>query len=132
MQQFWTSDKLVKITDDPQAKEVILNQRVTDPNTGEVVVVNDWKLGKYDIKVDEDLETPNQRTERFQQLAALGEVALKAGEPFPLEMLIQASDLDNKDEWLAAIKARREQQMKMLQAQALAGAAQNGQAVTPT
>lgn len=132
IQQYWTSEKLVKITDDPESANVILNQRSTD-ELGNVIIKNNLKLGKYDIKVDEDLETPNQRSENFRNLVNLGEIALKAGEPFPLEMLIKASDLPNKQEWLKEIQNRREQQMQMLQLQALAGAGpQNGQPVTPT
>lgn len=138
MQQFWTSEKLIRITDDPKAGGVILNQRVSDEQTGETVILNSLKLGKYDIKIDEDLETPNQRKETFQQLANLGGVALKSGEPFPLELLIKASDLPNKDEWLEAIALRKQQQLELQQqqleiaklqalAQVPAGAGQNGQ-----
>lgn len=141
IQQFWTSEKLIKITDDPSSGMIVLNQRVTDPLTGRPVIINDLRLGKYDIKVDEDAETPNQRQEIFGQLAQLGQVALQAGEPFPIEMLIRSSDLPNKQEWLDAIAQRRQmqmqlqqQQMQMMQLQAMqnAGAARNGQVVTPT
>ena len=133
MQQYWTSEKLIKITDDPEAGSVVLNQRVSLPD-GTVGIVNDLRLGKYDIKVDEDAETPNQRQESFAQLAQLGQVALQAGEPFPIEMLIKSSDLPNKKEWLDAIAQRKQQQMQMMQLQlmAQAGAAQNGQNVPPT
>lgn len=129
MQQYWTSQKLVKITDDEEAEAIVLNQKVKDPATGEVVILNNLRLGKYDIKIDEDLETPNQRQEVFTQLAQLGQVALKAGEPFPIEMLIKASDLPNKQDWLEAIAQRRAQQQQILHAQliAQAGAAQTGQ-----
>lgn len=130
MQQYWTATKLIKITDDPEAGQIILNQRVYNPDSGKVEIINDLRLGKYDIKIDEDLETPNQRQETFNQLAQLGQVALQAGEPFPLEMLIKSSELPNKKEWLDAIAQRRQQQMQQLQAQlmAQAGAAPpNGQ-----
>lgn len=126
MQQYWTSEKLIKITDDPEAKMIILNQRQVNPDTGQTEIINDLRLGKYDIKIDEDAETPNQRQEVFNQLAQLGQVALQAGEPFPLEMLIKSSELPNKKEWLDAIAQRRQQQMQQLQAQVMAqaGAAQ--------
>lgn len=126
MQQYWTSEKLIKITDDPTAGQIILNQRATDPITGRPVILNNLRLGKYDIKIDEDVETPNQRQEIFNNLLKLGEVSLKAGQPFPLEMLIKSSDLPNKQEWLDAIAQRQVQQMQVLQAQAIAGAAQAG------
>jgi hypothetical protein len=119
IQQYWTSEKLVKITDDPEARSIVLNQRTTDER-GNTVIVNDLRLGKYDIKIDEDLETPNQRKEQFDMLAQLGQLAAKAGVPFPIEMFIKSSDLPNKAEWLTAIQAGKEQQMKMMQMQALA------------
>lgn len=133
IQQYWRSEKLVKITDDPKAQNVVLNQRVPLEGGG-TMIVNDLRLGKYDIKIDEDLETPNQRKETFSLLAQLGEVSLKAGEPFPLEMLIEASDLPNKQDWLQAIAAKRQHDVRMaeLAAMAQAGAAQDGQDVTPT
>lgn len=140
IQQFWTSEKLVKITDDTGARAIVFNQRIAQPD-GSVAILNNLRLGKYDIKIDEDMETPNLRQEKFAQLAQLGEIAVKSGEPFPLEMLIKASDLPNKDEWLQAIQMRRQQQaqlmqlqMQMAQYQAMgkAGAGSNGQSVTPT
>lgn len=134
IQQYWTSEKLIKITDDPDAGSIVLNQRKVDA-LGNPYIENNLRLGKYDIKIDEDVETPNQRQEIFNQLAQLGQVALQAGEPFPTEMLIKSSDLPNKKEWLDAITARRQQQMQMMQLQAQmqqGGAGQNGQNVTPT
>ena len=140
IQQYWTSEKLVKITDDVGAKSIVFNQRVAMQD-GSVGILNNLRLGKYDIKIDEDIETPNLRAEKFAQVAQLGEVAVKAGEPFPLEMLIKVSDLPNKDEWLQAIQVRRQQQaalmqmqMQMAQYQAMqkAGAGQTGSNVTPT
>lgn len=134
MQQYWTSEKLVKITDEKGSREVVLNQRGSID--GIPVIFNNLKLGKYDIKIDEDLETPNARSEKFQNLVQLGQLAVQAGEPFPLEMLIKESDLGNKEEWLQAILARRQQQMQLMQLQALAkadAARSNGQEdVTPT
>lgn len=140
IQQYWTSEKLVKITDDVGARVIVFNQRVAMPD-GSVGILNNLRLGKYDIKIDEDAESPNQRSEQFAHIAQLGEIAVKTGEPFPLEMLIKASDLPNKDEWLQAIQMRRQQQAQLMQMQlqmaqyqamSKAGAGPNGQSVTPT
>lgn len=129
MQQYWTSQKLIKITDDPEAGSIILNQRTTD-DRGKTVIVNNLRLGKYDIKIDEDAETPNQRQEIFQNLISIGQAALAAGQPFPLEMLIKSSDLPNKKEWLDAIaleKQHRLQMQLMMMQKAGAGPQQSGQ-----
>lgn len=123
MQQFWTSEKLIKITDDPTAGAVILNQRVVDPVTGQVAIVNNLRLGKYDIKIDEDVETPNQRQEVYDNLISLAQVALSAGQAFPLDMVIKASNLPNKGEWLTRIAQEQARQMQMTQLQAQIAAA---------
>lgn len=139
MQQYWTSEKLVKITDDPNAQGVILNQRVADPATGQVYILNNLRLGKYDIKVDEDMETPNQRYENFVQLTQLAPAIIQSGQPFPIEMLINASDMPGKNELVQQIMVEKQRQLQIAQAnaqamqyQAIAGAAQNGQNVPPT
>lgn len=138
MQQFWTSEKLIKITDDPDAKAIPLNQRVINPQTNEVVIINDLRLGKYDIKVDEDTETPNQRQENFRWLAQLSDSILKSGQPFPVEELIRASDMPGKSDLIGKIEQEKQRQLQIAQANAIAAqsnaaaAQQNGQDVTPT
>ncbi len=145
MQQYWTSEKLVKITDDPDAQGIVLNQRVPDPITGQVYIMNDLRLGKYDIKIDEDMETPNQRTENFNQLAALMPAIIQSGQPFPVEYLINASDMPGKNDLIQQIMAEKQRQLEIAQAnaqvaqaQAVAAHAQtmtgaaNGQNVPPT
>lgn len=142
IQQYWTSQKLVKITDDPNAQGIILNQKIQDKVTGQVFIKNDLKLGKYDIKIDEDVETPNQRSENFQLLAQLSPAILQSGQPFPIEQLIMASNLPGKLELVQGIVTEKQRQLQIAQAQAQiaqaqavmsVGAAQkNGQNVTPT
>lgn len=135
IQQYWTSEKLIKITDDPEAGQIVLNQRAIDPLTGRPVILNNLRLGKYDIKIDEDAETPNQRQEIFDQLVSLASALANTGEPLPIEMIIKSSNLPNKKEWLDQIALRRQQQQQMqlaqMQQQAQAGAGRNGQAMTP-
>jgi len=128
IQQYWTSEKLIKITDDPDAQGVILNQRVTDPDTGEAVIINDLRLGKYDITIDESAETPNQRQENFRILADLMPAITQSGQPFPVEELIEASDLPNKRKLIEKITAEKQRQLEIAQAQLIAQANQAGAA----
>jgi hypothetical protein len=145
MQQYWTSEKLVKITDDPNAQGIVLNQRIQDQMTGQVYIMNDLRLGKYDIKIDEDMETPNQRYENFVQLTQLAPAIIQSGQPFPIEMLINASDMPGKNELVQQIMAEKQRQLQIAQAQAQTAQAQavaahaqtmtgaaNGQNVPPT
>lgn len=117
IQQYWTSEKLVKITDDPDASDVILNQRSYDPETGKLKIENNLRLGKYDIKIDEDLETANERSEQLKELIQFAELTLKAGQPFPLDLAIKASNIPNKDEWLSRIAEMEKQRQAALQQQ---------------
>ena len=127
IQQVWTSQKLVKITDDPNAASMVLNQKIVDPITGEEKIITELSKGKYDISVDEDIETPNQRQENFQALAQLAPSILQSGQPFPIEMLINASDLPDKDVLIQQISLEKQRQLQIAQAQAIAAA----QAVQP-
>lgn len=116
MQQYWTSQKLISITDDPNAQQVILNQRVVDPISGHIVILNNLRLGKYDIKIDEDLETPNQRQENFDQLIQLADAITKL--PPQLAMaIVKSSNLPMKQELLDQMLAEQERQMQILQMQ---------------
>ena len=125
MQQYWTSEKLIKITDDPQAGEVILNQRVTDPETGKTVILNDLSLGKYDIIVDESEDTLNLRSEQFASLVKLMEPLAAHGFPVPVDMLIKVSDLPQKRELMGRFQQAQQEQIA---AQAAAQAAGMGAA----
>lgn len=145
MQQYWTSEKLIKITDDENSGSVVLNQRISDPETNQTYILNNLRLGKYDIKIDEDMETPNQRFENFAQLSNLAPAIIQSGQPFPIEMLINASDLPGKNDLIQQIMAEKQRQLQIAQAnaqiaqaQAVAAHAQtmtgaaNGQNVPPT
>lgn len=127
IQQFWTSEKLIKITDDPQAQGMVLNQRVTD-EFGNVVIINNLRLGKYDIKIDEDTESVNQRQENFDRLVQLAPSIIQSGQPFPVEILIGYSDMPDKEKLIQSIQLEKERQMQMMQMQAIAGAGQSGNA----
>lgn len=128
MQQYWTSEKLIRITDDPEAGEIILNQRVTDPNTGEPVVINNLGLGKYDLIIEESEDTLNLRSEQFNELVRLMEPLAKHGFPVPVDEILQASSLPNKER---LVQRFREAQQAMIQAQAAQLASQAGGAAQP-
>jgi hypothetical protein len=129
MQRYWTSEKLIKITDDPKAQTIILNQVITDPNTGHEIIVNDLRLGKYDIKIDEAPQTEGMRKETFDKLLSLVAGLMKMGVQVPLDVFIQlikSSDVPNKEDIVASLveqqKVAQAQAQAMAQAQAVAAA----------
>jgi hypothetical protein len=123
MQEFWTDEMFIKITDDPEAEGITLNKKVIDPNTGQETIVNDLSVGKYDIIVDEAPETLNLESEIFEHLLKLGEIAAKQGQQVPLEMIIEASPLPNKQKLLQHLQKQQAAQAAAMQA---AQAAQAG------
>lgn len=111
MQQFWTNQKLIRITDDPEAGTIVLNKKVVDPD-GVERIENNVSLGKYDIIVEEAPETVTLQGETFEILSNL---AMK-GLPIPMDMLIESSPIPNKKRLLERIQQQQEQQAQMAQA----------------
>lgn len=106
IQQFWTEERFVRLTDDPDDLGVVLNRRVIDPQTGEVFIENNLALGKYDLIIDETPESLNLRSEQFSQLISF---AKELGVPIPLDQLIKSSSLPNKNELLNAFRQQQQQ-----------------------
>jgi len=73
-------------------------------------------FGKYDAVVEEGLNTSTQRQLQFAQLLQLREM----GVPVPINVLIETSTLQNKQELVDAIQEQEEQQAQMAQDQAAA------------
>ncbi len=126
IQHYYTAEMALKVSDDPKAAIITLNQPVinpetneplVDPQTGEPVLMNDVSEGKYDLVVEESAEYIGLESETFAVLSSLAE----KGYPIPPEMLISVAPVPNRQEWLAKIQ---EQQA----AQQAAAAGLNGQA----
>ena len=106
IQQFWSGPRLIKLTDDPKAGAIELNKRIMDPITGQIIVLNDVSLGNYDIKIDESPDTTHLRSENFDQLIRLAEL----GVPIPPDMIVEASDLPDKQKYLERMQQSQPQQ----------------------
>lgn len=70
-------------------------------------------FGKFDVTVEEGLDTATQRQMQFQQLIALREIGL----PIPTDILLEASTLQNKKELIEAIAAQEKEQSQKQQMQ---------------
>lgn len=68
---------------------------------------------KYDIAVEEGLNTTTQRQMQFAQLLQLRE----AGVPVPADLLLEASTMQNKTQLVEAVRAQEQQQAQMAQQQ---------------
>ncbi|MDR5802143.1 hypothetical protein [Caballeronia sp. LZ001] len=146
VRQFWTEEKWIRVTDDEKnAKWVGLNQPVTlsqalgelppeeaaqyaqqmglqpgDPRLDQIVRVDNDIAGlDVDITIEEGPDVANIQAEQFQMLTQLAQ----SGIPFPPNVLIEASQLRNKDKLIEMLE-----QAQQGQAQAQQQAAQLGQA----
>lgn len=146
IRQFWDAPKWIRVTDDERnMKWVGLNQPVTlsdylsrmqpqeaaqlaqqlqlqpnDPRLDQVVAKeNDIAGLDVDITIEEGPDVANIQAEQFQMLTQM----TQAGVPFPPAVLIEASQLRNKDKLIEMIE-----QSQQAQAQSQQQAQQIGQA----
>lgn len=93
MRQYFTDEMVIRITDDLNApRNVKLNEKIRLAN-GETITVRDVRLGQFDIVVEEVGDVLSGRQVELEQLALL----MQSGVPVPPEMLINASNLKQKD-----------------------------------
>lgn len=126
IQRYWTMEKVIKVTDDPEAPAVILNQKDANGN-----IVNSV-AGKYDIIIEEAPESLNLQSEDFDKLVKLATL----GVPIPPQIIIESSDLSSteKRQIYDQIQQQQAQQAQILAAQQAAvgmGAQGNGQGMPP-
>jgi len=93
----WRTDKIERITNEQ-----------ADPKLKSGVIL------KYDIVVEEGINTATQKQMQFAQLVQLREL----GVPVPPEELVIASTLQNKQDLLQSIKVRQMQEQQAMQSQA--------------
>ena len=134
IQQYMTEEMVIRITEENgQPGFVKLNEKVPvpDPVTGQLpfldeqgnvvaAVMNDLSTWEFDIVLSDEPTSPSGRTAAFWKLLE----AAKQGVPIPPDILLEASDIPQKEE----IKAKM---MAMQQAQAQAPPQGGGQPNVP-
>ncbi len=134
VRQFWTAEKWIRVTDDernirfvglnkpvtageefirqmeekgapPEAIEQAKVQLANDPRAQQVIgIENNTADMVVDIIVDDAPDSITIQHEQYQQLVEL----VKAGTPLPPEVLIEASQLRNKDKLLEKMKPKEQ------------------------
>jgi hypothetical protein len=119
VRQYWTEERWIRVTDDERnLKWVALNQQVPDLETGQMTVQNGVAELDVDIVLEDGPDSVTIQAEQYQQL-----VDLKKADPsIPTAMVIEASQLRNKDKLLEMMKQggvppEIQQQMQGLQEQ---------------
>ena len=117
MQQFWTKEKVLRVTDRLTGADrfVALNQ-VVDQGGGMVSVKNDITQGKYDYVVTEIPRTDTIRELYLNMIIEWVKRTPPEAVPVLLTVAFEIADLPNKDKILAKIKPMlgvdpREEQM---------------------
>lgn len=119
IQQFMTQETAVRITqDDGQMGFMSLNQKVPvpDPLTGQVpymdengqviaTVMDDVSTWEFDIVLADEPTSPSGRTAAFWKLLE----AAKQGVPIPPEIILEASDIPQKEQIKQAMAAQAAQ-----------------------
>jgi hypothetical protein len=96
IQQNWTPGKIKRITGQEPTQEFY-----------------NRAFGKYDAVVEEGLNTSTQRQMQFAQLLQLREMGL----PVPVDVLVENSTLQNKQELIKALSEQEKQQAESAQMQ---------------
>jgi hypothetical protein len=114
IQYYCTEPRMIRITEDGQPQDLVLNQRVM----GEIK--NDVSIGEYDLEISQE---PYGRTARQLEFAKLYDLMTFLAQIDPvfvqasIPLLIKASDTPYKNDLLQLVNSL--QQQKMMQQQAL-------------
>jgi hypothetical protein len=113
IRQTYTADRVLRVLGGQSSKNpnMKIGQQPYGPDRQQEIVglLATSDLEKYDVAVSESAHSPTQRRANF---VAWSELAGK-GIPVPPMLLVQLSDLDNKEEVIAAIQAQMQAQMQM-------------------
>lgn len=115
IKQSWTSEKWIRVTDDPNTvKWVGLNAPMKDAGgmpmmgmDGKPMIQNDIATLDVDIVIS---DAPDAVTTQIEDFQVLGEM-VKSGFPMPPEAVILASPLSHKDRILKMMQEAKQQQL---------------------
>lgn len=114
----YSKEEMVKVVIDGQEQEVQVNQKTQGMLGAIEKIQNDLSIGRYAVTVTSSPITPTARLANFY---ALTEMA-KQGLPVPPDMIIEQSDMPNKEEMIRRLKeAKKGPSKEEIDAQAQAG-----------
>jgi hypothetical protein len=130
MQEFWTNEKVIRVTDDQNIVRIVpLNRSIKGPR-GEELKIHDIRAGKYDIVIDEADESINRMQEMFSELTKLAQTG-----QIPPELVFEFAPVPKalRDRLLGKLQESQMQQQQMMAQQAQLAAAQGetGQSEQP-
>lgn len=113
MQKVYTPERIMRVLTGQASKNpqmMVGGQPMTQDRSQEIItLLSTTDLAKYDVAVSESAHSPTQRRANF---AAWADLAGK-GIQVPPSLLVQLSDLEDKDTVLAAMEAQAKAQMDL-------------------
>ncbi len=110
IRQFWNGERFIRVTGDPRAVEFMaINMLVEDPATGQMTVQNAVPDMDVDIILDEGPDTVTMKEEIIEAIGDRPDV--------PLELIIELSDLPNKEYLLKRLGEARAPPPEMVELQ---------------
>lgn len=119
--QFYTEEKTYRIVgENGEQQFIVVNQQVQQRNPATMQVItstlNDLSQGEFDIVISDTPATATQRTAQFWSLIdAAGKLGLQG--PMILDILIDLSDIPQKEEIKRRLQQQQEQQAQAQQQQ---------------
>lgn len=101
----YSREEMVKIVVDDKEQEVAVNKKVLSEFGAIKKIENDLSIGQYDITVT---SSPSMPTVRLANLHAMLEM-VKQGFPVPPDLIIEQSDIPNKEQIKERMKAAQPQ-----------------------
>ena len=123
VQKFYNDEQTIRIMDDSNHMQFItVNQKVTIPNPmlGPIKqTLNDLSVGEFDIVIS---ETPATATQKMSQFWSMVDAVGQMGIPWDMvyDLILDLSEIPNKDEIKARIAKRMEQKSSATDQQAQA------------
>jgi len=119
----------VKIGEGKQQKVIVLNAKAQDPETGEIVTINDVAKVKAKVVLDDVPSTPTYRMQQLQMLTEITKSLPPQLQGFVIDFVIEATDLPSRHELADRLRAAvgiqdPEQQQAQAEAQQQAQAMQ--------
>lgn len=107
-QQHYSEPRIYRVIGEKgKLAQIALNQREIDPNSGAAQIINDITVGKYTATVDETPLSASFASAQFEEMLTLLEKmgpALGGMLPMLSDLIIEASSLPHKEEWVSRIQ----------------------------
>jgi hypothetical protein len=92
VQQHWTAERWIRVTDDDSIDWLGINQQGFDPMTGQPAIVNALGSLDVDIIIDESPDTINQQQDVYETLSLMA----GKGQPVSQRLIVESSPLPGK------------------------------------